>query len=103
MTNIAISTACAPNCNPQLPPATDEDEYPRFFWPINPTPAFGARRGWQHTDLYIHSSGQLYAVRRDSSPIGILSAGKALIGGMKNLLDPVEAKAPAAFSVIERR
>ena len=21
---------------PQLPPATDEVEYPRFFWPINP-------------------------------------------------------------------
>jgi hypothetical protein len=38
---------------PQLSPATDEDEYPRFFWPINPTPAFGARRGWQHTDLFI--------------------------------------------------
>jgi hypothetical protein len=38
---------------PQLSPATDEDEYPRFFWPINPTRAFGARRGWQHTDLFI--------------------------------------------------
>jgi hypothetical protein len=38
---------------PQLPPATDEDKYPRFFWPINPTPAFGARRGWPHLDFLI--------------------------------------------------
>jgi hypothetical protein len=38
---------------PQLTPATDEDEYARFFWPIDPMTGFGAPWGGQYLDFLV--------------------------------------------------